>query len=342
MIATFFEKAIELEASDLHLVAGEHPVVRLHGQLQSIGEGPLDAASLEVDIYGLMNEKQKAEYEKTHELDLGHTVNSTRFRLNIHQQDGKIGLAARRIPAVIPTPDALNFEAPLLELPELMDGLVLVVGPTGQGKSTTIASLINEINKKRKAHIVTIEDPIEFMFQDDQSLVEQRQVGSDTTSFAAALKHVLRQDPDVIFVGEMRDPETIATALTAAETGHLVFSTLHTSNAAEAVERIVDVFEGAKQKQILIQLSAVLRAVVAQQLVPSVDGKLVAVREVLINTPAVANLIRENNITQIKSAMQTGAKVGMITMENALKALVENGTISEETMQRRTAQQKKV
>ncbi len=341
-LTSYFEQTISMHASDLHLVGGEFPMVRLNGQLQVLEQTQMPEKELEQELLQIMNEKQKDQYEETHDLDMGYTVHTTRFRLNVHQQDGKIGLAARRIPEDIPTPEALHFEAPLLELPQLLDGLVLVVGPTGHGKSTTIASLINEINKKRKAHIVTIEDPIEFVFQDDQSLVEQREVGTDTVSFAAALKHVLRQDPDVIFVGEMRDPETIATALTAAETGHLVFSTLHTSNAAEAIERIVDVFEGAKQKQVLIQLGAVLRAVVAQQLVPAIDGTLIAARELLINTPAVANLIRENNISQIISVMQTSAKSGMITMEHALKTLVAEGKISEETMVHRLGQQRKI
>ena len=218
---------------------------------------------------------------------------------------------------------------------------MLVVGPTGHGKSTTIASMVEEINKTRKAHIITIEDPIEFVFEDKKCLIEQREVGADTKSFAAALKHVLRQDPNVIVVGEMRDPETIATVLTAAETGHLVFSTLHTSSAAEAVERIVDVFEGPKQKQILIQLSAVLRGIVAQQLLPTVDGKRTVAREILINTPAVSNLIRENNIAQIASAMQTGLKDGMSTMENSLKQLVKDKLITKETREKRVGRQKR-
>lgn len=342
ILASYFEKAIEMSVSDLHLVAGELPMVRLHGQLQALDDKVLPEKGFEEELLGLLSEKHKKQYEETHDVDMGYAVLNTRFRLNIHQQDGRIGVAARRIPEVIPTPTELGFEAPMLELSQLMDGLVLVVGPTGHGKSTTIASLINEINKTRKAHIVTIEDPVEFVFKDEQSLVEQREVGTDTVSFASALKHVLRQDPDVILVGEMRDPETIATALTAAETGHLVFSTLHTSSAAEAIERIVDVFEGAKQKQVLIQLGTVMRAVVAQQLVPTVDGKLTAARELLLNTPAVVNLIRENNISQINSVMQTNAKLGMSTMEHALKKLVSEGKISEETMEHRLAQQKKI
>ena len=205
----------------------------------------------------------------------------------------------------------------------MLDGLVLVTSPTGCGKSTTLAAIIEEINKNRKAHVVTIEDPIEFLFEDKQSLIEQREIGVDINSFANALKHVLRQDPNVILVGEMRDPETIATVLTAAETGHLVLSTLHTSSAAEAIERIVDVFDGSKQKQILVQLSAVLKAVVAQQLLPAKDGGRVPAREILVNTPGVANLIKENNINQIKSAIQTGSKDGMVSMENSIKQLLK-------------------
>jgi twitching motility protein PilT len=211
-----------------------------------------------------------------------------------------------------------------------------------QTHSTTIASLVEEINKTRKAHIVTVEDPIEFVFENKQSLIEQREVGTDTESFAAALKYVLRQDPNVIVVGEMRDPETIATVLTAAETGHLVFSTLHTSSAAEAIERIVDVFEGTKQKQVLIQLAAVLRIVVAQQLVPSKDDGRVPAREILVNTPAVANLVRENNIAQLKSVIQTGSKEKMVSMENSLKALVKGGWVSEEVAENRMGMNKKV
>jgi twitching motility protein PilT len=202
--------------------------------------------------------------------------------------------------------------------------------------------MVEEINKTRKAHIITVEDPIEFEFEDKESLVEQREIGVDTKSFAEALKHVLRQDPNVILVGEMRDPETISTVLTAAETGHLVFSTLHTSSAAEAVERIVDVFDGSKQKQVLTQLSGVLRAIVAQQLIPGKGGIRVAAREILINTPAIASLIKENNIAQIRSAIQTGAKDGMVTMENSLKALVKDGLIDEDTAERRSGRQRKI
>lgn len=339
---SFFKEAIKQDASDLHLVGGELPMIRVEGALKNLDEKPLNNKDLVEEVYSLLTKEQIARYESEKELDLSYVVGDVRFRLNVHQQVENIGLTARVIPAEIPTPEELRFEPVLLEMTKLLDGLVLVTGPTGSGKTTTIASMIEEINKTRKAHIVTIEDPIEFLFQDKQSLIEQREVGVDTNSFANALKHVLRQDPNVIVVGEMRDPETIATVLTAAETGHLVFSTLHTPSAAEAIERIVDVFEGAKQKQILIQLSAVLRGVVAQQLLPAKDGGRVAAREVLINTPAVGNMIRGNEVGQLKSAIQTGAKEGMETMENSVKKLVKEGWVDEEVAERRVGSNKKV
>lgn len=341
-LKTYFEAAIKNKASDLHLVAGEKPMIRIEGELKDIEEKDLPAKELETEVLGLMSADQKKKFQDTFDLDMGYAIDGVRFRINIHRQEGKIGMAARLVPKDIPTPEELRFEPVLLEFTKLLDGLVLIVGPTGHGKSTTIASMIEEINKKRKLHIITIEDPVEFAFEDKESLIEQRQVGADTKSFASALKYVLRQDPNVIMVGEMRDPETIATVLTAAETGHLVFSTLHTSTAAEAVERIVDVFEGAKQKQILIQLSVVLRGVVAQQLLSTASGKRTVAREILVNTPAVANLIRENNIAQIMSAIQTGAKDGMSTMDNSLKQLVKEGIIDKDLAEKRMGRQRKV
>lgn len=317
-------------------------MIRVEGVLESIKNEKLDENELKKAIESLLSPEQKKKIAEELELDFGYEIKSARFRINLHWQEGKIGLAARLIPKEIPTPEDLRFEDTLRGLTNLMDGLVLVVGPTGQGKSTVLASMIEEINKTRKAHIVTIEDPIEFQFTDKKSLIEQREVGTDTKSFAEALKHVLRQDPNIILVGEMRDPETIATVLTAAETGHLVFSTLHTGTAAEAIERIVDVFEGSKQKQVLIQLSSVLRAVVAQQLLPAKDGRLVAAREILINNSAVANLIKENNVSQISSAIQTGAKDGMITMDASLKKLVDGGIIDFASAEKRTGRQRKI
>ena len=341
-INSYFQYAIKKVASDVHLAAGEKPMIRVQGALQDIAKTKLPAKELEAAILEFLSPEQKKRFEDEWELDLAYEVDGVRFRVNLHRQEGKVGLSARLIPKDIPTMDDLRFEPALRDFPNLLDGLILVVGATGSGKSTTLAAMIEEINKTRKAHIVTVEDPIEFLFEDKESLIEQREVGTDTKSFAAALKHVLRQDPNVILVGEMRDPETITTVLTAAETGHLVFSTLHTNSAAEAVERIVDVFEGAKQQQVLIQLSSVLRAVVAQQLVPGKEGGRVAAREILVNGPAISNLIRENNIAQIKSAIQTGAKEGMITMENSLKNLESAGLIDALTAQKRAGRQKKL
>lgn len=341
-IKKYFKEAIKKDASDLHLVGGEKPILRIEGVLGEIDTNILKPSELNTAVMSMLNKDQQNRYMDQLELDFSYQLEGVRFRVNLHQQEEKIGLSARLIPDQIPTPEELSFSPKMLELTEALDGLVLVTGPTGCGKSTTIASMIEEINKKRKAHIITVEDPVEFLFKDKESLIEQREVGTDTKSFAAALKHVLRQDPNVILVGEMRDPETIATVLTAAETGHLVFSTLHTPSAAEAVERIVDVFEGTKQKQVLIQLSSVLRSVVAQQLLPSKDGGRVAARELMMNTPAIANLIRENNVSQIKSVIQTGAKEGMITMENSIKELVKDGWIDKETATKRLGRLKKV
>jgi twitching motility protein PilT len=341
-LKSYFKEAIKKEASDLHLVGEELPMLRLEGELQPIDEKPLNNKELEAAVFELLTKDQLARYKEEMELDFSYEQDDVRFRVNLHQQEEKIGLTARLIPTEIPTPKDLNFEPALSEVPNFLDGLVLVTGPTGCGKSTTLAAIIEEINKNRKAHIVTIEDPVEFVFQDKKSLIEQREVGTDTKSFASALKHVLRQDPNVILVGEMRDPETIATALTAAETGHLVLSTLHTSSASEAVERIVDVFDGSKQKQVLIQLGAVLRMVVAQQLLPAKDGGRIPAREILINTPAVANMIKENNINQIKSAIQTSGKEGMVSMENSIKQLLKDGWITEEVAENRSSRAKKV
>lgn len=341
-IKSYFKEAIKQEASDLHLVGGEVPMVRIEGDLKDLDDKPLNNKELFSQINELLTKEQQKKFEEEKELDISYEVGEVRFRVNLHWQLKNVGLSARVVLGEIPTPEDLRFEPALLDMTNLLDGLVLITGPTGCGKTTTIASMIEEINKTRKSHIITIEDPIEFVFKDKKSLIEQREVGADTNSFANALKYVLRQDPNVIFVGEMRDPETIAMALTAAETGHLVFSTLHTSSAAESIERIVDVFEGSKQKQVLIQLSSVLRGVVAQQLLPSKDGGRVPAREILINTPAVANLIRNNEASQIKSAIQTGIKDGMETMENSVKKLLKEEWITEEVAEKRVGGKRKI
>jgi twitching motility protein PilT len=341
-IKNYFREAIKSDASDLHLIGEALPMLRVEGELHEVEDKPIANKDLVTAIFGLLSKEQQETYVSEKELDFGLDFEGVRFRVNLHQQQEKIGLTARLIPSQIPTPESLHFEQPLLDLTKMLDGLVLITGPTGCGKSTTIASMIEEINKTRRAHIVSVEDPVEFVFKNKMGLVEQREVGLDTKSFASALKYVLRQDPNVIFVGEMRDPETIATVITAAETGHLVFSTLHTGSAAEAIERIVDVFEGSKQKQILIQLSSVLRGVIAQQLIPAKDGGRVPAREILINTPGVGNLIRENNISQIKSVIQTSAKEGMVTMENSVRDLFKEGWIDETTAVNRGGYRRKV
>lgn len=341
-IDAYFSEAIKAKASDVHLVSGQLATMRVDGQLHTIDVLPLPAAGLQEAIFSMLTPQQKKRYTDTLELDISHAAGGARFRINLHQQMGTIGLAARLIPKKIPSPQDLRLGLQITGLTTLLDGLVLFVGPTGNGKSTTVASLLEEINKTRAAHIVTIEDPVEFIFEAKQALIEQREIGVDTHSFAEALKHVLRQDPNVILVGEMRDPETIAMAITAAETGHLVFSTLHTASAAEAIERIVDVFEGSRQKQVLAQLSAVLRVVVAQQLLPKVGGGRIAAHEILVNSPAVSNLIRDNNIPQIRNAILTSGQFGMVTMENSVKALHKEGLIDATVAMHRVERQRKI
>lgn len=341
-IKSYFEAALKAGASDLHLVGGDRPTLRVEGILQEIETEPIFGEELEKAIVTLLDPKQIKQFEENLELDFGLELQDVRFRVNLHRQHGTIGLAARVIPKTIPTPQDLLFEPQLFEATNYMDGLILIVGPTGHGKSTTLASMINEINKNRKAHIITIEDPVEFVFKDDKSLIEQREVGTDTKSFAEALKHILRQDPNVILVGEMRDLETISIVLTAAETGHLVLSTLHAASAADAIERIIDVFDGPQQKQVMIQLASVLRVIITQQLLPTVEGGRVAAREIMVNNPATANMIKESNVAQIYSAIETGSKIGMQSMENSIKDLLAKGIISEEVAEKRMLKHRQV
>lgn len=329
-ISSYFKQAIEQKASDLHLVAGSIPALRIHGDLVKLNHEIIDGEELKKDIFALIDSDTQVKFEKSRELDFSQEFFGSRFRINLHYQEDKIGLTARLVPKFVPNPSDMGFDETMYRFTHLKDGLILVTGPSGSGKSTTLATMINIINKERRAHIVTIEDPIEYLFDEEQSIIEQRELGSDTTSFASALKYSLRQDPNVIMVGEMRDLETIAAALTAAETGHLVLSTLHTSSAPETISRIVDVFPAHQQQQVLNQLSSVLRGVVAQQLLLGVDGKRVAAREIMINNQAVANLIRRNQIEQIYSVIQTSQKEGMITMNKSIENLFKEGLISEE------------
>lgn len=334
-ISSYFKQAIEQNASDLHLAAGSIPALRIGGELVKLNHGVVKNEDLKQAIVSLIDKETMEKFELNKELDFSQEFFGSRFRVNLHYQEGKIGLTARLVPKNIPEPEELNFDEMIYKFTHLTDGLILVTGPSGSGKSTTLACMINIINKERRANIVTIEDPIEYLFTEDQSIIEQRELGHDTMSFASALKYALRQDPNVIMLGEMRDSETIAAALTAAETGHLVISTLHTSTSIEVISRIVDVFPAHQQQQVLNQLASTLRVVIAQELLPKIGGGRVAVREILVNNSAIANLIRRNQIGQINSVIQTSHKEGMITMNKAIDKLVDNGFIDKDVARNR-------
>ena len=324
--------AVRNGASDLHLANQLPPAIRIDGSLRPIeGLARVDNEQIREMVYRILTQSLRERFEAEKELDTAHTIMGVgRFRVNLFQQRGSIGTVMRAIPHEIPPFDTLGLPPIIPSLAELRRGLVLVTGPTGSGKSTTLASLINIINLSKPLHIVTIEDPIEFLHTHNRSIVNQREVGADTKSFAEALRHVLRQDPDVILIGEMRDPETIATALTAAETGHLVFSTLHTQDAPQTIDRIIDVFPSSQQDQIRIQLAGSLEAVVTQQLVLSATGYgRTPVAEIMLCNPAIRNLIRSRKTHQIYSLVQTGAAAGMQTMDQGLAKAVRAGSITE-------------
>ncbi len=329
---TLFGTVVEKRASDLHLLVGYKPVLRVAGDLYDLEREPvLTDASIERVIKEMIDPSHFERFRVEKELDFAFSAAGARFRVNLHWEKGHIGMAARYIPQEIPTMDQLGLPAVMRSFNELPHGLILVTGPTGAGKSTTLAAMIDDINATRRENIITLEDPVEFLYEPKQSIIRQRQLESDMVTFAEGLKHVLRQDPDVVLVGEMRDLETIATTLTLAETGHLVFATLHTYNAPQTVSRIIDVFPPHQQTQIRLQLAMTLRGIVSQQLLPRVGGGLVAVREVLVNTPAIANLIRENKVEQIKNVIQTNMKLGMQSYAQELKKLLKEGIISQET-----------
>lgn len=327
----------EQRASDIHLTVESPPVLRIDGSLVRLEQEKLSPEDLEQFALSLMTMEQSQRFKEQGELDFSYSLPGVgRYRLNAFRQRGSVGIVIRLIPFVIPTPEALGLPPVSIDLARLAKGLVLVTGPTGSGKSTTLAALIDYINRMRSCHIVTIEDPIEYLHRHQKSLVNQREVGNDTYSFANALRSVLRQDPDVILVGEMRDLETISTAITAAETGHLVFSTLHTNDSTQAIDRIIDVFPPHQQQQIKVQLAAVLQGVLAQQLMPRAGQKgRVAAIEVLLATPAVRNLIREGKTHQIPTVIQTSGKLGMQTMEKAVQDLLRQGVITAEIAQER-------
>jgi len=327
-LSTYFKIAIEKKASDLHLVEGSVPALRIMGELVKFDEKPIPKGELKYSVFSTLDKSIKEKFKKEKDIDLSLEYYDNRFRVNLHFQEGRVGLSARLIPTKIMTPKEIGFSNVMYELTHMKDGLILVTGASGAGKSTTLAAMIDIINQERRAHIITIEDPIEYVFEDKQSIVEQRQLGRDTNSFSNALKYALRQDPNVIMVGEMRDKETVKAALTAAKTGHLVLSTLHTSTATETVARIIDYFSEDFQAQATHQLASVLRAVITQQLLPTLDGKLVAAREVMVNNRAISNLISNNQIEQIQSTIQTSSKDGMITMNKAIDNLRKDGRIS--------------
>jgi twitching motility protein PilT len=324
---------IERGASDLHITTGTYPQIRLHGKLTSLTQfeqlTPQDTQRL---AYSVLNEGQKQKFEEENELDLSFGIQGlARFRCNVYRQRGAVASAIRVIPIKIRGFNELGLPPIVEQLAERPKGLILVTGPTGSGKSTTLAAMVDKINSERTEHIMTIEDPIEFVHHHKKCLVNQREVYSDTQSFKNALKYILRQDPDVVLVGEMRDLETIAAALTIAETGHLTLGTLHTNSCAQTINRIIDVFPTSQQGQVRAQLSLVLEGVLSQQLIPTSDGRGRSMAlEIMVTTPAIRNLIREEKIHQIYSAMQAGQKFGMQTMNQSLADLVMKRKISRE------------
>jgi twitching motility protein PilT len=333
-ITELLQAVVDRRASDLHITAGSPPAIRINGALRRLEEFPeFTPEQLQRLVYSILTQKQRERLEQELELDISYPLpGSARFRVNVYFQREALGAAFRLIPHEIKSIEQLGLPAQVEGFARIPRGLVLVTGPTGSGKSTTLAALVDVVNREQDMHIMTVEDPIEFLHRHKRCIVNQREVGSDTQSFASALKHVLRQDPDVILVGEMRDLETISTALTAAETGHLVFATLHTQDAPQTMDRIIDVFPSFQQQQIRVQLAATIQGVVTQQLLPTADGTGRAVAtEVLVATPAVRNLVREAKIHQIYSAMQAGGKHGMQTMDQSLVALVRAGRVGYET-----------
>ncbi|OLP16379.1 twitching motility protein PilT [Leptolyngbya sp. 'hensonii'] len=343
MIEDLMEQLIEMGGSDMHLSAGLPPYFRISGHLQPMDYEPMTAEQCQRLIFSMLNNTQRKNLEQNWELDCSYGVKGlARFRVNVYKDRGTYAACLRALSSKIPNFDKLGLPDVVREMAEKPRGLILVTGPTGSGKTTTLAAMIDLINRTRAEHILTVEDPIEFVYEPVKSLIHQRQLGEDTKSFANALKAALREDPDIILVGEMRDLETIALAITAAETGHLVFGTLHTSSAAQTIDRIIDVFPSERQTQVRVQLSNSLVAVFSQTLVPKKNpkpgefGRIMA-QEILIVTPAISNLIREGKTAQIYSAIQTGGKLGMQTLERVLADQYLNGLISFEAAMSKTS-----
>ena len=330
-INDLLDLVIQWGGSDLHLTSSSPPVIRVNGELRPVTEMPvLNGSQIRQMVFSILPQKVREKFEDELELDTSYALPGRgRFRVNVFLQRDSVGCVMRAIPYDVVDFDALGVPPAVKSWAYLPRGLVLVTGPTGSGKSTTLASLLDIVNRERSVHIMTVEDPIEFLHTHKRSLVNQREVGEDTHSFAQALKHVLRQDPDVILVGEMRDLETISTALTAAETGHLVFATLHTQDAPQSIDRVIDVFPAHQQQQVRVQLAAALQGICTQQLVPTIDGQgRAACCEVMVATPAIRNLIREGKVHQIYSMLQAGGKFGMVTMDMSLAQLVRGHKIS--------------
>ena len=332
----------EKDASDLHITVGVPPVLRINGKLQKMNLPVLDEKAVHEIVNGMLNEEQKNMYLRLHELDFSYELkNVARFRVNIFQHRRGEGIACRLIPEKIKSVQELGLPDEIISFTNKTKGFVLVTGPTGSGKSTTLAALIDIINKERYEHVITIEDPIEFVHTHKNCIIDQREVGANTKSFSYALRSALREDPDVILVGEMRDLDTISMAVTAAETGHLVFSTLHTNSAAESIERMINVFPPHQQGQIRTQLAESILGVIAQTLLPTIDGEgRVPVVELMIATPAIRNIIREEKVHQMTTIIQMGKKEGMISLDQSLKILLSEGKISREDAIRKAIDKK--
>lgn len=330
-INQLFSEATRLEASDLHLNAGFTPMLRVHGILTTIdGTGTLNASDIKILAESTMSQEQKDLFQTNKEIDYSVATQFGRFRANVYFQKGTVAGVFRLIASKIKSIDELGLPSICKELVSLRQGLVLVTGPTGHGKSTTLAAMIQSINQTKAVHIVTIEDPIEYIYPSGLAIVSQREMHQDTASWVVALRSVLREDPDVVLVGEMRDYDTIAAALTVAETGHLVFATLHTNSASQSIDRIVDVFPENQQQQIRLQLSNTLEAIISQRLVPATSGGRIAITEILTGTPAVKNTIREGKSHMLDSIIQTSANLGMMTLETSLAGAVKAGKITVE------------
>ena len=330
---SLFQAAVERGASDLHIAVGQPALCRIDGVIGPLSEDSNELLKEEVEqlIDAILADGQRERFHKEREIDLSHQLpEGTRLRVNCHYERENPGLVARVIPEKIPTMDEIYMPEVTKSLVNAKQGIILVTGPTGSGKSTSLASMIEAINESRAEHIVTLEDPIEFLYHAKKALIRQRQLGTDFLSFGEALKRVLRQDPDILLVGEMRDLETIAAALTLAETGHLVLGTLHTNNAAQTIDRIIDVFPPHQQQQIRTQLSMTLVSVISQRLVPRKDGGRIAIREVLLNSPAVGNIIRDNRMAELSNVIQTSSEEGMLTVERDVARLLKEGLLDKE------------